>query len=185
MGVTHHRPATAFPCFRPAYRTLRAEDQSDACRRGGSRDRRRRAPRPAPAGGRRGANRRRDCAVFGCQQIGVATWPRCRLRCATLACVSGRWRVCGHYDAGLTRFLAGRGEAVVEVGRSARPAKAHEPRHLDQQTGLVPVTEKFEKSTVTGCPPKPAVEFASAPTAIVASSALRAALIVSHASPWR
>src|SRR5437868_11959078 len=26
----------------------------------------------------------------------------------------------GHYGAGLTRFLAGRGEAIVEVGRSAR-----------------------------------------------------------------
>ena len=124
LGVTHYRPAAAVSLASDRHhRTLRASRriESDACRRAGLRDRCRHPPRRARLGGRElrplvplSLERRRlrtRAAIASCFALLIGTRP---------AGVPGRSRARGSYGAGLARFLAGRGEAVLEVSRTPR-----------------------------------------------------------------
>src|SRR5215204_6712143 len=125
-GVTRHRPAARFPCFRPASSDLTTEQRigRDPWRRGGLRDRRRYAPRSAHARSReRAAGAVLAQTVVRASARGYGEAVRSAERHARGV---RAWAVegAGHYGAGLTRDLGERGETVPS--RSA--AKLRERR---------------------------------------------------------
>ena len=126
VGVTHYRPAAAVSLAPDRHhRTLpngAREDRSDACRRTGLRASVSTLIAISTCLGGRGR-------TVGCCAGEEARLPRAGVAiaaalcfaeraCARAACC-GRSRATGSYGAGLARFLAGRGELVLELSRSA------------------------------------------------------------------